>query len=56
MLDPFPGGGMTAKAAACIGRRFIGYEPDRSRLPHITQGSRIAPDDLKVIEQRRRFE
>ncbi|MCX6770769.1 MAG: site-specific DNA-methyltransferase [Candidatus Micrarchaeota archaeon] len=56
VLDPFLGGGMTVKAAACLGRRSIGYEPDRSRLPSILQGSRIAPNDLRIIGQRRLFE
>ena len=56
VLDPFLGGGMTVKAAACFGRMSIGYEPDRSCLPSILQGSRIAPNDLKIIGQRRLFE
>ncbi|MCX6771678.1 MAG: site-specific DNA-methyltransferase [Candidatus Micrarchaeota archaeon] len=56
VLDPFLGGGMTVQAAACLGRRSIGYEPDRSRLPSILQGSRIAPNDLEIIGQRRLFE
>ena len=56
VLDPFLGGGATVKAAARLGRRSIGYEPDRSRLPSILQGSRIAPSDLRIIGQRRLFE
>ncbi|MCX6771303.1 MAG: site-specific DNA-methyltransferase [Candidatus Micrarchaeota archaeon] len=56
VLDPFLGSGTTAKAAATLDRRSIGYQPDRSRLPSITKGSRIAPEGVRIIEQRRLFE
>jgi modification methylase len=56
VLDPFMNGGTTLKAAARIGRRSIGYGADIAQLPSIMQGSRIAPDDLRIIGQRRLFE
>jgi len=56
VLDPFAGSGTTTRAAAHLGRRSIGYLSDRSRLPSTTQGSRIAPEDMRIIEQRRLFE
>jgi len=55
VLDPFLGNGTTARAAARLARRSIGYQTDRSRLPSIMQGSGIAPEDVRIIEQRRRF-
>jgi len=56
VLDPFLGDGMTATAAARLGRCSISYEPDLSRLPSILQRSGIAPDKVKIIEQRRLFQ
>ena len=56
VLDPFLGDGMTATAAASLGRKSISYGPDRSRLPSILQRSGIAPDKMGIIEQRRLFQ
>jgi site-specific DNA-methyltransferase (adenine-specific) len=56
VLDPFLGSGTSAKAAAGLRRRSISYEPNRSCLPLVMQRSGIAPGDMEVIYQRRRFE
>ena len=52
VLDPFLGNGRTAADTATIGRRLIGYCPNRSRLPSILQGSGIAPHNLRIINRR----
>ena len=56
VLDPFLGSGTTTKVAASLDRRSIGYELNRSYLPLIRQKSNIAPNELKVTYQRRRYE
>ena len=56
VLDPFLGSGTTTKVAASLDRRSIGYELNRSFLPLIRQKSGIAPHDLKITYQRRRYE
>lgn len=56
VLDPFLGSGTTTKVAASLDRRSIGYELNRSYLPLIRQKSNIAPNQLKVTYQRRRYE
>jgi len=55
VLDPFLGSGTTAKVAAGLGRRAIGYELNRAYLPLIREKSGIAPNELKIVYQRRRF-
>lgn len=55
VLDPFLGSGTTTKVAASLDRRSIGYELNRDYLPIIRQKSNIAPHDLKIIYQRRRY-
>jgi len=56
VLDPFLGSGTTTKVAASLDRRSIGYELNRSYLPLIRQKSNIAPNELKITYQRRRYE
>ncbi len=56
VLDPFLGSGTTTKVAASLDRRSIGYELNRSYLPLIRQKSNIAPNQLKITYQRRRYE
>ncbi len=55
VLDPFLGSGTTTKVAESLDRRSIGYELNPDYLPLIRQKSGIAPHDLKIIYQRRRF-
>ncbi len=49
VLDPFLGSGTVTRVAASMGRKSIGYAPDRSCLPSLG----IIPGGLEVIEQRR---
>jgi site-specific DNA-methyltransferase (adenine-specific) len=56
VLDPFLGSGTTTKVAESLGRRSIGYELNRSFLPLIREKTGIAPNDLKITYQRRRYE
>jgi site-specific DNA-methyltransferase (adenine-specific) len=50
VLDPFLGSGTSAKVAASLARRAIGYELNRSCLPLFMQKSNIAPNDLEIRE------
>ena len=49
VLDPFLGSGTVTRVAASMGRKSIGYAPDRSCLPSLG----IVPGGLETIEQKR---